>query len=203
MRHLARLALALSVSVAPLALHADTYNYNIVTADANGVPGSGFTVSGNLTGGADPYAPGAFDITSITSNGTVSGYSFSGVVSPGTTDSQHPTTVNGFTFDNVLFTASSPIAGSKYTSTDGFLLYLTSTIGTSLAHVYATDTNPGGYEVDVVDPNDPGALTPFAVESFTITPAAVPEPTTLLLLATGALSGAGIVRRRFRASKAL
>ena len=102
----------------------------------------------------------------------MSGYTFTGVVSPGQTDSQHPATVNGITFDNVLFTAASPVAGSKYTSTDGFLLDLSSVVGTSLAHVYATDTNPGGYEVDVQDPGDPSALTPFAVESFTITPSA-------------------------------
>jgi hypothetical protein len=43
------------------------------------------------------------------------------------------------------------------------------------------------YHVDVFDPNEPVDITPFAVDSFilTPTPSAVPEPTPWLLLGTG------------------
>ena len=68
----------------------------------------------------------------------------------------------------------------------GDLLTLSSPIGTSLAHVY----NNGAYHVDIFDPSDPVDITPFAIDSFilTPTPSAVPEPTSWLLLGTGILA---------------
>ena len=113
-----------------------------------------------MTGPVGPYNSAGVDVTSIT--GSANGYNFQGVVDPGATDSQTIRTEYGYSFDNVLY----PASGTPHTDTAGFLLYLNSPLGTSLAHVYyagVTSENPGGYEVDVVDPNEPGASTPFGV----------------------------------------
>jgi hypothetical protein len=196
-------ALLVLFAAAPIAVHADTYNYIIIASAANNDPASTFTASGTLSGAVDPFNSAAVDVASIT--GSANGYDFLGVVDPGATNSQTPATEFGFTFDNVLF----PANGTPHVDTDGFLLYLDSPLGTSLAHVFytgITTDNPGGYEVDVVDPNEPGAstpfgiATPFSVRRFSISraaPAAVPEPATFGLLGTGLICLAGLARRRF------
>ncbi|HTD97191.1 MAG TPA: PEP-CTERM sorting domain-containing protein [Edaphobacter sp.] len=191
------LVLFATLAAAPAALHADTYSFSISTAAANNDPASSFVATGTLTGPVDPFNSTAFDITSIT--GSANGYDFLGVVAPGTTNSQTTAMSNGFTFDNVLFTTP----GAPHTDEFGFLLNLNSPIGTSLAHVYytgVTAANPGGYEVDVVDPTEPGAVTPFSIDSFTITPSAVPEPSAFLLLGTGLLGVGGLIRHRLAAN---
>ena len=58
--------LTLAALAAPAALHADTYNFVITTADTPSTPGTSFTVAGTISGPADPYAPAAFDINTIT-----------------------------------------------------------------------------------------------------------------------------------------
>jgi hypothetical protein len=193
-------------AVATGALHADTYNYLINAGAANGDPASNFTAAGTFSGPVDPYNSAGIDITSIT--GSANGYDFLGVVDSGATNSQKPATEFGFTFDNVLF----PSNGAAHTDPSGMLLYLSSPIGTSLAHVYytgASEENPAGYVVDVIDPNEPGASTPFSVatslgvRNFSVTraatPSAVPEPSSYVLLGSGLAVMAGALRRkRFR-----
>jgi hypothetical protein len=186
----------------PIVLHADTYSYIINAAAANGDPSYNFTASGTMTGPVDPYNSAGVDVTAIT--GSANGYNFQGVVDPGATDSQTIRTEYGYSFDNVLY----PASDTPHTDTAGFLLYLDGPLGTSLAHVYytgVTSENPGGYQVDVVDPNEPGAstpfgvATPFSVRRFSIArasaPSAVPEPSTFWLLATGMACLAGMAVR--------
>ena len=212
MRSFARTAsvLALALAASPLLLRADTYNFNITAGPQSSTlpggkvdPSQLLTIAGTLSGPADPTLAGGFDITSITggASGDQFAYSFAGVVAPGTTNSQTPGSFAGYTFDNVLHTG-----GGLLTSTDGFLVYLDSSLGQSLAHVFATSSpsnNGFPYEVTVSDPGDPSVATPFAITSFTVSPSAVPEPSTLALLATGALGGVGALRRRLSASKTL
>jgi PEP-CTERM motif len=139
-------------------------------------------LSGTLTGHPDPSDPSAIILDNVTGAGQ--GYTFTGVVPLGGNHS--------FLYDNVLYT--NPTA--THVDSEGVLLYLTSAGGTSLAHTY----DKGGYHVDVSDPHDPGDVTPFAVDTFTISPAPVPEPQTLLLLGTGILGLAAAAKRKFARS---
>jgi hypothetical protein len=191
-----KIIFVLLLAAASAALHADTYRYQILAGVANGDPALDFTAAGTFSGPVDPYNSAAIDVTDIT--GSANGYDFAGVVSPGTTNSQTPATQFGFTFDNVLF----PANGSTHVDSLGIIMYLDSPLGISLAHVYDTGD---GYIVDVIDPNEPGASTPFTVvaslgvRNFLVTAAPVtpvPEPSSLLLLGSGSIALAASLRRR-------
>ena len=168
------LAASAFLAASTLAARADSYTFTISTGSTSTTPGTTFTVSGTLNGTlnlSNPSNP-AIDLTSITGAGQ--GYTFTGVVPIGANSS--------IAYDNLVFT--NPTAA--HVDAFGDLLTLSSPIGTSLAHVY----NNGAYHVDIFDPNDPVDITPFAIDSFilTPTPSAVPEPTSWLLLGTGILA---------------
>lgn len=168
------LAASAFLAATTLAARADSYTFTISTGSTSTTPGTTFVVSGTLNGTlnlSNPSNP-AIDLTSITGQGQ--GYTFTGVVPVGANSS--------LTYDNLVFT--NPTAA--HVDALGDLLTLSSPIGTSLAHVY----NNGDYHVDIFDPNDPVDITPFAIDSFilTPTPSAVPEPTSWLLLGSGVLA---------------
>jgi hypothetical protein len=181
--HIRTLSLVASAFLAAstLAARADSYTFTISTGPTSTTPGTTFVVSGTLTGTLDLSNPSnpAIDLTSITGSGQ--GYTFTGVVPLGSNP--------GFAYDNLVFTNPN----ATHVDALGDLLTLTSPIGTSLAHVY----NNGSYHVDVFDPNDPVDITPFAIDSFTLTPtpSAVPEPSSWLFLATGILALAAATRK--------
>jgi len=162
------------VAASPLAARADSYTFTISTGSTSTTPGTTFVVTGTLTGTpnlSNPSNP-AIDLTSITGAGQ--GYAFTGVVPLGANSS--------IAYDNLIFTDP----GATHVDALGDLITLTSPIGTSLAHVY----NNGAYHVDVFDPNDPVDITPFAIDTFSLTPTpnAIPEPSSRLLLGTGILA---------------
>jgi hypothetical protein len=159
-----------ALAATTLITRADTFIFLISTGSTSTTPGTTFIVNGTLTGTPDPTIPGAIDLTGITGSGQ--GYTFNSIVPVGA--------VPTLTYDNLLFPDNTAVVDSE-----GVLVSLTSPIGTSLARVF--DNN--GYEVDVFDPNDPGDITPFTIQTFTVTAAAVttPEPATLFLASTGAL----------------
>ncbi len=164
-----------------LVARADTFTFLISTGSTSTTPGTTFIVNGTLTGTPDPTIPGAIDLTGITGSGQ--GYTFNSIVPLGT--------VPTLTYDNLLFPGNAAVVDSE-----GVLVSLTSPIGTSFARVF--DNN--GYEVDVFDPNDPGDITPFAIESFIVTSnsaATTPEPSTFVFLGTGTLALVAGLKRRF------
>jgi hypothetical protein len=54
--------------------------------------------------------------------------------------------------------------------------------------------------VDVFDPHDSVDIIPFTIGPFSLTPRAIPEPSSLMLLGIGILGLAAIARRRVRRS---
>ena len=131
--------------------------------------GGGFSGSGQLT--ADGNGDGSYTVTGITGTGVT------GLIP-----------VNGFFFnDNLLFPNASrlvDVAGLGFTAFFGGEAFT--------VNIFSTLT---GYEAITLDSNGDFADTPvtFSLEN---SPAAVPEPSSLLLLGTGILATAAGVRRR-------
>jgi hypothetical protein len=105
-------------------------------------------------------------------------------------------TTRGATFDTsgTLTGKPYPRIPSAIDLTDEALLYLDSSVGISPTQVYDND----GYYIGAFDTHASVDITPVTIGSFRLTPMAIPEPSSLMLLGIGILSLAAIARRRFR-----
>jgi hypothetical protein len=170
------LMLSSTLAASNITGHADTYNFIVIAAATPTTQGATFNI-GTLTGKPDPHIPSAIDLTSVTGSGQE--YGFAGFVLLGTDHTN--------AYNDLLYTRPT----AKHVDAEEDLLYLDSP---TLAHLYDND----GYQVKVFDPHDSVNITPFTIGFFGLTPIAIPEPSSLMLLGIGILSLAAIARKRFR-----
>jgi hypothetical protein len=171
MRSVCFRVLCLLLVGAPLVAHADTtYDFQAL--------GTGFESSGTLTVSPSGTS-GVFDITGV--SGEVNGTAITGLI-PGSYDASNPThTSDGaFFFDNLFYTPA------PYFDYNGIGL----NVGSS-GYQFNFYYNGSAYET--WDSNNDTLV----LDSFTISAAPTPEPSSLLLLGTGMIAAAGAFRRRF------
>jgi hypothetical protein len=139
--------------------------------------GAGFSASGVLTGTVDSINPNLYHLTDITGsvNDAAGTSTFTGIVALGTNSL--------FNYNNDLTTTLPQLDFS------GFLANLSNS---SAVNFYYSS---GTYYASVNPPSDSNYNPGYALNSFTASP--VPEPNSLILLGSGVLGLAGIVRRKF------
>ena len=177
---IALLVLSSTLAASNVAGHADTYNFIVIAAATSTAQGVPLDIGAPLTGKPDPCIPSAIDLTGVTDS--VQENVFTSIVLLGTGHTN--------AYNDLLYTRPT----AKHVDSEEDLLYLDSSVGINLAHVYDND----GYHVEVFDPHDSVDVTPFTIGSFRLTLIAIPEPSSLMLLGIGILSLAAIARRRFR-----
>ncbi|HEV2710194.1 MAG TPA: PEP-CTERM sorting domain-containing protein [Edaphobacter sp.] len=177
-----RLSLVLCIFVltafASTSALADTFNFSF------GNTGDNFYGSGVLTGTSN--GNGIFTIDSVT--GTTDGHSISGILAPGTFPVGFLQTPN----DNLLYYPASYGFTNTYFDLSGLSYQLSN--GTDVNLFFSN----GEFIGKTYFGQSIGTLTG---ERITIDAATspVPEPNTLMLLGTGILGLAGVVRRKFAA----
>jgi len=186
-------------AIAGLLLIAGTVAKAETFAFSFGTPGHAYWGSGTLTGNANPYVAGAFDISSAT--GTIDGGAIklalptdgSGTI---VTD---PSTL--YNVDQIIYTGpggANGIQGGDVNSVvDNWGLLFQDIATGQLYNIYSG--GPG--EVTVPSQDWPTAFLNAPLLSLTVIPTrpsavATPEPSSLMLFGTGIFAAAGMVRRR-------
>jgi hypothetical protein len=195
------LALATALAIAPAAI-ADSASF--IISGASGNPGDTISGSGTITFVPDVantalLGVGVEDITGIT--GTFSD-TYLNIINdqisyyPASYDTVNPTSLNNVYGDNLLYLSGDAVglfglpAGGQL---DNNGLIFTITTGNDFVCIWGMGTgSPYGFEVDDSTGNE------ILDESFDANFVVTPEPGSLLLLGTGLVGLAGMLRRKLR-----
>jgi hypothetical protein len=215
-KYFALLAMATALAITPAALAETTWNFTIT--------GDGISGSGTITGSLDTsISSDAYDITAITGTFSDGNVSISGPITGlapaswnGGNGTYYPVDgVFGWQVDNVFY-PSGDAATCNFT-TGGQLdqCGLFFAVGSYDVNVYSNGTGYTLQDFDATAYNlDPNAALAYGTDpdpdnsmvllngedvDFSATPAATPEPGSLLLLGTGLVGLAGMLRRKQRA----
>jgi PEP-CTERM motif len=178
MKRSLRVFCALSLSVFMMgaaAAHAETFSFTAT--------GTFFNASGSLTAITDPGHPNILEVTSI--SGTANGEAITGLCA--TTHPSPACASSGLIYDDLLYPDGNLGVSTQRLDFEGIAV----TLGTS---GLVGDFSAASTHTDVFSySNERGAATPILID-FSVTP--TPEPGNFILLGTGLLGVAGMLRRR-------